>query len=94
MRKSKDDSQQPGKVDSFRGVSFENWLRLFMQVRQFLHPIRCIQGCFGMQYAFILVKRGEHELADEVLRHMLMSNGYRSKEKQVTIRLAIISMYL
>ncbi|KAG8215367.1 hypothetical protein J3R82DRAFT_8964 [Butyriboletus roseoflavus] len=73
LRKSKDDSQQPGKVNSFRGVSFENWLRLFMQ------------------YAFILAKRGEYELADEVLRHILMSNGYRSKEKQVTIRLAIIT---
>lgn len=32
LRKLKDDSQQPGRVDSFRGVSFENWLRLFMQV--------------------------------------------------------------
>ncbi|KAF8549682.1 TPR-like protein [Imleria badia] len=73
LRKSKDDGQQPEKVDSFRGVSFENWLRLFMQ------------------YTFILTRRGEYELADEVLRHILMSNGYRSKEKQVTIRLAIIT---
>lgn len=32
LRKSKDDNQQSEKVDSFRGVSFENWLRLFMQV--------------------------------------------------------------
>jgi general transcription factor 3C polypeptide 3 (transcription factor C subunit 4) len=44
-----------------------------------------------MQYAFVLTRRGEYELADEVLRHILMSNGYRSKEKQVTIRLAIIT---
>ncbi|KAG9310821.1 hypothetical protein JVU11DRAFT_8674 [Chiua virens] len=73
LRKLKDDSQQPGRVDSFRGISFENWLRLFMQ------------------YAFILTGRGECELADEVLRHILMSNGYRSKEKQVIIRLAIIT---
>ena len=54
----------------------------------------CIEGFLGAQYAFILTRRGEYELADEVLRHILMSNGYRSKEKQVTIRLAIISMYL
>lgn len=42
----------------------------------------------------MLTRRGEYELADEILRHILMSNGYRNKEKQVTIRLAIISMYL
>lgn len=46
------------------------------------------------QYAFILTRRGEYELADEVLRHILVSNGYRSKEKQVTIRIAIISTHL
>ncbi|KAF8126331.1 hypothetical protein EV363DRAFT_1174437 [Boletus edulis] len=73
LRKSKDDGQSSQKVDSFRGVSFENWLRIFMQ------------------YAFILTRRGEYELANEILRHILMSNGYRSKEKQVTIRLAIIT---
>ncbi|KAI9463423.1 hypothetical protein HD554DRAFT_1309138 [Boletus coccyginus] len=55
-RRSKDDSQQLEKVDWFRGVSFDNWLRTF----------------------------------HAVLSHILMSNGYRSKEKQVTIRLAII----
>lgn len=33
LRKSKDDRQQPGMVDSFRGVTFENWLRIFTQVR-------------------------------------------------------------
>ncbi|KAF9241292.1 hypothetical protein BU15DRAFT_73419 [Melanogaster broomeanus] len=44
-----------------------------------------------MQYAFILTKRGDYELADEILRHILVSNAYRSKETQVTIRLAIIT---
>jgi hypothetical protein len=31
-RKSKDNQDKPAKVDIFRGVSFANWLRLFMQV--------------------------------------------------------------
>jgi hypothetical protein len=31
-RKSKDNQDKPVKVDVFRGVSFDNWLRLFMQV--------------------------------------------------------------
>ncbi|KIK91737.1 hypothetical protein PAXRUDRAFT_148847 [Paxillus rubicundulus Ve08.2h10] len=73
LRKSKDDVHQQERVDSFRGVSFDNWLRV------------------SMQYAFILTKRGDYELGDEVLRHILLSNAYRSKEKQVTIRLAIIT---
>ncbi|KIJ10452.1 hypothetical protein PAXINDRAFT_182044 [Paxillus involutus ATCC 200175] len=73
LRKSKDDVNQQERADSFRGVSFDNWLRV------------------SMQYAFILTKRGDYELGDEVLRHILLSNAYRSKEKQVTIRLAIIT---
>ncbi|KIJ64224.1 hypothetical protein HYDPIDRAFT_175610 [Hydnomerulius pinastri MD-312] len=73
IRKSKDDGQLQEKVDSFRGVSFDNWLRVFMQ------------------HSFILTKRSDYELADEVLRHILLSNAYRGKEKQVTIRLAIIT---
>jgi general transcription factor 3C polypeptide 3 (transcription factor C subunit 4) len=32
-RKSKDNQDKPAKVDVFRGVSFDNWLRLFMQVK-------------------------------------------------------------
>ncbi|KIM61704.1 hypothetical protein SCLCIDRAFT_1215803 [Scleroderma citrinum Foug A] len=72
-RRSKDDGTSCEKVSHFRGVSFDDWLRIFMQ------------------YAFILSKRGDDELAEEVLRHILMSNAYRSKETQVTIRLAIIT---
>ncbi|KAI5998108.1 hypothetical protein EDD15DRAFT_2243627 [Pisolithus albus] len=69
----RDDGLNPEKVDSFRGVSFDNWLRVFMQ------------------YAFTLTKRGDPAQAEEVLRHILMSNAYRSKEMQATIRLAIIT---
>ncbi|KAH7927002.1 TPR-like protein [Leucogyrophana mollusca] len=76
IRKNKDSTQQPSRVDNFRGVSFENWLRIFMQ------------------YAFMLAKRHEHELAGEVLRHILLSNAYRSRDLQDTIRLAIISCAL
>lgn len=31
-RRNKDDGQAPEKVDSFRGVKFASWLRIFMQV--------------------------------------------------------------
>ncbi|KAG6331587.1 hypothetical protein ID866_7502 [Astraeus odoratus] len=72
VRKGKDGNMNYEKVDSFRGVLFDNWLRIFMQ------------------YAFILTKQGDSELPEEVLRHILLSNAYRSKEAQVTIRLAII----
>ncbi|KAH7911471.1 hypothetical protein BJ138DRAFT_1237800 [Hygrophoropsis aurantiaca] len=76
-RRTKDSSQQKlTKVDHFRGVSFTNWLRIFMQ------------------YAFILTKRNEHDSADEVLRHILLSNAYRSRELQDTIRFAIITCAL
>ncbi|KAJ4480918.1 hypothetical protein J3R30DRAFT_3462311 [Lentinula aciculospora] len=44
-----------------------------------------------IQYCFILTKRDQYELADEVLRHMLMSNAYMIPEFQVSIRLALIS---
>lgn len=60
-------------VDNFRSVTFENWLRLFMQ------------------YAFILTKRGNYELADEVLNHVLISNAYMDRRSQDSIRLASIA---
>ncbi|KAK7046123.1 transcription factor TFIIIC subunit tfc4 [Paramarasmius palmivorus] len=60
-------------VTEFRGVSFTDWMKVFMQ------------------YCFILTKRRQYELADEILRHILMSNAYLSTEYQVTIRLTIIS---
>ncbi|KAJ3881396.1 hypothetical protein F5051DRAFT_397138 [Lentinula edodes] len=44
-----------------------------------------------LQYCFILTKRNQYELADEVLRHMLLSNAYMTSEFQVSLRLAIIS---
>ncbi|ESK86429.1 TPR-like protein [Moniliophthora roreri MCA 2997] len=60
-------------VKEFRGVSFEEWLRIFMQ------------------YCFILTKRRQYEVADEILRHILISNAYLSAEYQVSIRLALIA---
>lgn len=45
------------------------------------------------QYAFLLTKRGQFEIADEVLRHILVSNAYQSRERQDSIRLALISKY-
>lgn len=44
-----------------------------------------------MQYSFQLTKRGQYELADEVLRHVSFSNAYQSPETQDTLRYALIS---
>ncbi|KAF9269641.1 TPR-like protein [Marasmius fiardii PR-910] len=42
-----------------------------------------------LQYCFILTKRRQYEVADEILRHVLISNAYLAPEYQVTIRLAL-----
>ncbi|KAF9011799.1 hypothetical protein BDQ17DRAFT_1420213 [Cyathus striatus] len=60
-------------VEVFRGISFDEWLKLFMQ------------------YCFILTKKGQYDLADEVLRHILVSNAYQTRERQDSIRLALIT---
>ncbi|KAG2354401.1 hypothetical protein BDR07DRAFT_1306230 [Suillus spraguei] len=70
---AKDENQASEKVDSFRGVTFSSWLRIFMQ------------------YAFVLTKRGDYDQAEEVLRHVLLSNAYRNSDSQNTIRIAIIT---
>ncbi|KAJ3836438.1 hypothetical protein F5878DRAFT_259541 [Lentinula raphanica] len=44
-----------------------------------------------LQYCFILTRRDQYELADEILRHILLSNAYMTPEFQVSIRLALIS---
>ncbi|KAF5345552.1 hypothetical protein D9758_012000 [Tetrapyrgos nigripes] len=62
----------PG-VDIFRGVSFEDWLRVIMQ------------------YCFNLARRSQYELADEILRHILMSNAYLTSEYQVVVRLSLLA---
>ncbi|KAG5642745.1 hypothetical protein DXG03_002260 [Asterophora parasitica] len=60
-------------VDVFRGVSFNDWLRLIMQ------------------YCFLLTKRGQFEAADEILRHILVSNAYQARRRQDTIRIALMA---
>ncbi|KAG6826536.1 hypothetical protein H0H92_015434, partial [Tricholoma furcatifolium] len=44
-----------------------------------------------MQYCFILTKRSQFELAEEILRHILVSNAYQSRQRQDTIRIALIA---
>ncbi|KAJ8082877.1 transcription factor TFIIIC subunit tfc4 [Marasmius tenuissimus] len=44
-----------------------------------------------LQYCFLLTIRRQYELADEILRHVLISNAYLSPEHQVTIRLALVA---
>ncbi|KAJ2916357.1 hypothetical protein MD484_g4072, partial [Candolleomyces efflorescens] len=44
-----------------------------------------------MQYCFVLTKRDQFDVADEVLRHILVSNAYQAPERQDAIRLALIT---
>ncbi|KAJ6622252.1 hypothetical protein B0H10DRAFT_2014932 [Mycena sp. CBHHK59/15] len=61
------------RVDVFRGVGFQDWLRLFIQ------------------YCFILTQRGDYEHADEILRHLLLSNAYQLSTSQDSIRIALLT---
>ncbi|KAJ7594254.1 hypothetical protein C8J56DRAFT_926291 [Mycena floridula] len=62
------------RVDVFRGVSFDEWLRIFMQ------------------YSFNLTKNAQFDLAEEILRHILLSNAYLTRDLQDTIRIALITV--
>lgn len=42
------------------------------------------------QYCFRLTRRGEYELAEDVLMHLLYSNAYRDRDSHDTVRLTII----
>ncbi len=80
-----------GGVDVFRGVTFSEWLRIFMTVS--LYAVIPPLSYGGVQYCFNLTKQGQYELADEVLRHILLSPPYQPLEKQVVVRLALASTY-
>ncbi|KAJ7033739.1 hypothetical protein C8F04DRAFT_614968 [Mycena alexandri] len=43
------------------------------------------------QYCFLLTTRGQFDVAEEILKHILLSVAYRSPKSQSTIRLAIIT---
>ncbi|RPD58991.1 TPR-like protein [Lentinus tigrinus ALCF2SS1-7] len=66
-------SAKSENVNTFRTISFEDWLRLFMH------------------YTFLLTRRGQYELANEILRHLLYSNAYQSRSSQDSIRLGLIT---
>ncbi|EPS96052.1 hypothetical protein FOMPIDRAFT_1151328 [Fomitopsis schrenkii] len=72
-RKAKADGFNTGGVDTFRTVSFDEWLRLFLH------------------YTFLLTRRGQYNLAQEVLRHILYSSAYQGRLAQDSIRLALIT---
>ncbi|KAF6756226.1 hypothetical protein DFP72DRAFT_894942 [Ephemerocybe angulata] len=71
-RKSKAVDKQGG-VNLFRGVSFDDWLRMMIQ------------------YCFVLTKRDQFDVADEILRHILVSNAYQAPDRQDSIRIALIT---
>lgn len=85
----KDGKDKNVPINIFRGILFDDWLRLFMQVRpaSFI-PLAC--SLMRAQYAFQLTKRGQYELADEVLRHVSYSNAYQNRDNQDTIHYALI----
>ncbi|KAH9476509.1 Transcription factor tau subunit sfc4 [Psilocybe cubensis] len=72
-RKSAKSGEKVVGVNIFRGISFDDWLRIFMQ------------------YCFILTRRGQYDTAEEILRHIMVSNAYQAKERQDSIRLALIT---
>ena len=77
-------------VNIYRGVSFDDWLRLFMQVGCPL--VRKFESCTeNLQYSFNVTRRGQYDTADEILRHIIVSNAYQARERQDSIRLALIS---
>lgn len=86
-RKPKD--VQADNVDIFRGLSFDNWLKIFFQVSRSQYTDQIILTFF-IKYCFQLTKSGEHDLAADILRHILFSNAYQARDKQDVIRMALI----
>ncbi|KAL1754824.1 hypothetical protein FB107DRAFT_291391 [Schizophyllum commune] len=42
-----------------------------------------------MQYCFLVTRDGDYPLAEEILRHMMLSNAYVSQARQNTLRIAL-----
>ena len=80
-----------GKVDMFRGISFDDWLKLFMQVGSDSLALLCPLADTGEQFCFLLNRRGQYDVADEILRHIMVLHAYQARERQDSIRLPIIS---
>ena len=80
------------KATEFRCVSFDEWLLLFIEV--FSVPLfRCTPSLtyrINSQYAFLLTKRDQYSLADEVLRHVAQSVVFQGPVPADTLRIALI----
>ncbi|KAL1658912.1 hypothetical protein GGG16DRAFT_119694 [Schizophyllum commune] len=59
------------KIEHFRTIHFDDWLRM------------------TMQYCFLVTRDGDYPLAEEILRHMMLSNAYVSQARQNTLRIAL-----
>ncbi|KAL1745068.1 hypothetical protein HDZ31DRAFT_37197 [Schizophyllum fasciatum] len=59
------------KIEHFRTIHFDDWLRM------------------TMQYCFLVTCDGDYPLAEEILRHMMLSNAYVSQPRQNTLRIAL-----
>ncbi|KAL1714067.1 hypothetical protein EV715DRAFT_266871 [Schizophyllum commune] len=59
------------KIEHFRTIHFDDWLRM------------------TMQYCFLVTRDGDYPLAEEILRHMMLSNAYVSQARQSTLRIAL-----
>lgn len=57
-------------------------------ISESLHLLHFLKG---LQYCFNLTNRGQYSTADEILRHIIVSNAYQARERQDSIRLALIS---
>lgn len=82
------------EVNSFRGIDFDKWLALAMKVMSSafsqLLDLRLIVACVGaQQYACILTVNGEHETADEALRHLMTASVFKQHtQRLIALRLA------
>ncbi|KAI5833065.1 TPR-like protein [Schizophyllum commune Tattone D] len=59
------------KIEHFRTIHFDDWLRM------------------TMQYCFLVTRDDDYPLAEEILRHMMLSNAYVSQARQNTLRIAL-----
>lgn len=93
-RKSKVDGTSSQTLDSFRKISFDDWLRLFMQVCPRLITIDVASSPGGPQYTFNLTKRGQYDDAQDILRHVIYSNAFQKRGYQDSIRCALMSEHI
>ncbi|KAF7297042.1 TPR-like protein [Mycena indigotica] len=81
---------QSGISNSFRGITIDEWLELFLQACLLHLSIFLILTV--LQYSFVLTRQGDYDEAEEVLRHLLVSSAYKVPVYQDRIRIALMAV--